>query len=276
MPNFTNQDFESHAEQITRSFQAGESNGGSTLNDLVTKVAKDLNLTPEQVSRLCKRVNVKNFEVKFAAMDGDKNVKFELAQPEQVVASLFKDAEIKTAEVADLYPDLPKPTPLPLLDSVKLASAEAHAARTASFLPTTPPVDILYERARKMTEVLEGRAKQADDAWNSAVNGVIARTKGIRWDHDAFEKSALCLVGDVAVPELEQVRSTLGMPALGLDQTKVAALVDRIDVKPTQEALLIKRAADARKSCYENVTAAQASAEARDGYHAKLKELLRG
>lgn len=276
MPNFTNQDFESHAEQITRSFQAGESNGGSTLNDLVTKVAKDLNLTPEQVSRLCKRVNVKNFEVKFAAMDGDKNVKFELAQPEQVVASLFKDAEIKTAEAADLYPDLPKPTSLPLLDSVKLASAEAHAARTASFLPTTPPVDILYERARKMTEVLEGRAKQADDAWNSAVNGVIARTKGIRWDHDAFEKSALCLVGDAAVPELEQVRSTLGMPALGLDQTKVAALVDRIDVKPTQEALLIKRAADARKSCYENVTAAQASAEARDGYHAKLKELLRG
>lgn len=276
MPNFTNQDFESHAEQITRSFQAGEGNGGGSLNDLVTKVAKDLNLTPEQVSRLCKRVNVKNFEVKFAAMEGDKNVKFELAQPEQVVATLFKDAEIKTAEAADLYPDLPKPATEPLLDSVKLASAEAHAARAASFIPATPPVDILYERARKMTDVLEGRAKQADCAWNSAINEVIGRTKGMRWDHDTFEKSALCLVGDAALPELEQVRSALGMPALGLEQTKVAFLVDRIDVRPTQEALLIKRAADARKSCYENVAAAQTSAEVRDGYHAKLKELLRG
>ncbi len=276
MPNFTNQDFESQAEQITRTFQAGDGNGGSSLNDLAIKAATDLNLTPEQVTRLCKRVNVKNFEVKFAAMEGDKNVKFELAQPEQVVAALFKAAEVKSAEAADLYPDLPKPEAPQLLDSVKLASAEANAARAASFLPTTPPVDILYERARKTTELLEGRAKQADAAWNSAISGVLERTKGIRWNHDNFEKSALCLVGDAAIPELEQVRSALGLPPLGLDHTKVAALVDRIDVAPTQEALLIKRAADARKSCCEHAAAAQTSAEARDSYAARLKELLRG
>lgn len=275
MANWTNQDFELRAKEAVGAFQAGEGKGGSSLTELVTKTARDENLTPEQVSRFSKRVNVLCFETKFAAKQGDKNVEFELVDPASVVNQLFKEASLKTAETHDLYPDLPGPQAEELPAEIKIASAEGHAERTAKMLGNSAPIDVQYNRACKLTETLEGRAKQANAAWWTAIEPVLTIAKRLRWDHDRFEKSALCLLGGDAVEELETVRESLGMCKLDLPTEKVASLVDRLDAAPTPEALRIKTAAAARAECMKYAAAATEAARVRDALKIKLNEALK-
>lgn len=277
MAQWTNVEFDAAADGIAQSFFAGHANNGASLNELATKCARDNALNPEQISRLCKLVNTRTFETKLAAMQGDKYVEFPVADADVVSSALMKTAAL-AGRHQDPYPALPdglaslRETPEP--EGMKIASAHTNAMRVCAALKSEP-VDVQHHKAKLAAERHKDGAERAEVEWAEALRAVVAKTAGIRWDHDAFEKSALVATDGEGLYELNQIRETLGMPPLEVPEGKMAELLDRVEAADSAAAQLIGRATRARKACAEHL-AKQASAEAdRDRLWAETLKGLR-
>lgn len=278
MSRWSNSEFDAAADGIARSFFAGQGNGGASLNELAVKCSRDNALNPEQIGRLCRLVNTRAFETKLAEMQGDKYVQFPVADADAVNSQLCDMAVPKTAELSDPYPVLSdglaslRETPEP--ESMKIASAMASAQAICRALPTEPP-DVLHRRFKAAAERHAGLASQAEAEWATALRGVVEKTSHMRWDHDAFEKSALAHTNGAGLFELNTVRETLGMEALVIPDEKLASLVDRLDAAETPAARLIKVAAAARLKCADHLAKADHAAKERDRYWVETLACLR-
>lgn len=279
MSRWTNADFVDAADNITKAFFAGQNNGGASLNELATKCARDNSLNPEQIGRLCRLVNTRAFETKLAVMQGDKYVQFPVSDADVVSSDLASAASLKTASAPALYPDLPdglaslRETPEP--EALKLASEYANAQRVCDALKSEP-ADVLHKRAKSAAERHDGLAQQAEVEWATAMRALVEKTAGIRWDHDAFEKSALVHTNGACLFELNEIRSILGKEPLDVPEGKLASLLDRIDAPETPAARLMKVASEARVKCAEHLAKAEAAAAERDRRWAETLEGLKG
>lgn len=273
MSQWTNVDFDQAADNIVRSFLAGQGNGGDSLNELTTKCARDNSLNPEQIARLCRLTNTRAFETKLAEMQGDKYVQFPVADADVVNMTLVENASMKTAALCeDAYPTLGdslaslRETPEP--EQMKLAAIYADGMRVCKALPSEDP-DILHRRAKQAAERHRGLAEQAEVAWATALRTVVEKTAGSRWDHDAFEKSAFVCTNGNCLFELNSIREVLGMERLDVPNEKVASLLDKIDAPETAVARLLKDAVAARVKCAENLSKADAAETERDRWWAE-------
>lgn len=267
MAKWASGEFDEAAGGIARAFLAGQGNGGASLNDLTTKCARDNALNPEQINRLCRLVNVMTFETKSAEMKGDKYVQFSVADGDVVCGQLQDAASTKQASF-DAYPELEdrmgslRETDEP--EGMKIASA-MEAAKVIC-RATRGPADIdVYLSAKSAAERHRSDAGRDEVAWAEALRKVVEKTAGMRWDHDAFEKSALSLTEGDCLEELNAIREALGRPPLDLQLDKMAELLDRLEAAPTAEAHLVKRATAARKSCAVNLNKMAAAEAVRDG-----------
>lgn len=278
MSRWTNAEFDSAADRIAQSFFAGQNNGGASLNELSVKCARDNALNPEQIARLCRLVNTRAFETKLAEMQGDKYVEFAVADSDVVCSELSGAASLKTAAAEDAYPDLSdalaslRETEEP--EAMKVAAIHANAQRVCDAVKTEP-VDVSHRKAQAAAEKHAAYAEQMEAAWATALRTVVEKSAGIRWDHDAFEKSALVHTDGACLYELNEIRSILGMEALDIPVEKMAALLDRIEAPVTPAAKLMKTAAEARVRCADHVAKADAAARDRDAYWARTVESLR-
>lgn len=278
MSRWTNADFDAAADRLTKAFFVGNGNGGASLNELSVKCARDNSLNPEQIARLCRLVNTRAFETKLAEMQGDKYVQFTVADADAVAAELCDGAAMKTASLEDVYPALGdslaslRETPEP--EGMKIAAAYANAQRVCKALPTEAP-DVLHRHAKYAAEQHTGYANQAEVEWATAMRALVEKTSHIKWDHDAFEKSALVHTNGDCLIELNEVRSLLGMPSLDIPQEKMAELLDRIDAPATPASHLVKTAVAARAKCAEHLAKAEAATIERDKRWTETLEALR-
>jgi len=278
MSRWTNDDFAAAADSIAKAFFVGQNNGGASLNELATKCARDNSLNPEQIGRLCRLVNTRAFETKLAEMQGDKYVQFPVADADVVSSELAGAASLKTASADGGYPELPdglaslRETPEP--EGMKLASEYADARRVCDAIKSEP-ADVVHRRAKHAAERHAGLAEQAEAEWATAMRAVVEKTAGIRWDHDAFEKSALVHTGGACLFELNEIRSILGMEPLDVPAEKMAALLDRIEATETPGARLMMTAAKARLKCAEHLAKAEEAGAERDRRWAETLEGLK-
>lgn len=266
MASWDNNQYDQNATEIAKTFCAGQGQNGSNLTDLVEKVARDNSLSGEQIRRLARTANVKTFGVKFDEMKTasaeDRNVEFQLADENEVLRRLAGTAEavIKTAYAAptqNKFPDLEddfRAVRRPVPQEEKTASTFEVDVRASS-----PHKEIM--RLQRLQEEATIRSKQASTAWHYALEGVLHATRKSNWtldDSANLEKTAVALYGVNVIPELNIVRRLKGEAELvGLTEEKVASLRDKIVVKETDAARLIKTASDARCEWAEYDGAAQ-------------------
>jgi hypothetical protein len=262
MATWDNSDFDREASELARVFWAGQGLNGVPLNDLATKVARDHDLNPEQVRRLCRAANTKAFEQKFASLAGedDRSPSFPLADAEVVVQNLYQavaHAEVaKTASYEDAYPALADELrPSPAVETEKVAFFDPTEI-DQHLSPTRRP-EVELQRTEKNAHELSLLKMENDCTWSDELNALHARTRFLDWNHDAFEKNAVALYGGDALPELDSLRQLLKLPPIGEglareDVTaKLASLQDRWVGAPDESIHILKRAMDARRTYTE-------------------------
>lgn len=245
MAKWTNKVFDEQATKLAQTFWAGIDQNGATLTELVTKTARDHGLNPEQIERLARVTNSKAFEAKFAAMKSasDRHVEFPVADAKAVIAAFCGEvaASGSAVKTAALYPDLASDAPV----ATNYFDGAGRREKTAAVAtPRRPEAE--YFKLRDARVELDLQLKQAENRWTTAVDTLVAQTKLVYWDHDAFEKDALAVIGIDALPELNVVRSRRKMAALDIPTEKVAEILDRLVGSETRDTTVLKTACEAR------------------------------
>lgn len=239
--------YEDAALQIAKDFAASE--GTSTINELSTKVARDNNLDAEGIRTMVRLANVSAFQELFAkkASDGDRMVEYDLGDPELVVTALYSEAKEKVASAgANRDNDAEYDRHIDYFGAFeKVAKSEEEVAEEEleeEAEADAPIVDKkkvkqLFSKAKKKMEEQE---KEARVAWmrNMEDASQTLRVIGVEasFSKEAFDKDAICLLGDTVVPELRALNLfTRGNKELSIaGGVKTAQVVERHVVLPNE------------------------------------------
>lgn len=246
MSTWTNTDYEQQAAEISRSFWAGQDLQGSSLSELATKVARDNNLNPEQIRRLCRATNKIAFAQKHAEMSGtDRSPDFTPVDSETVLSTLHAAVANNSVKVAEeLYPELPNEYARKSVEVEKVAEAPPK------------PRDLVVERIKLAREVedLGHERRWLNVTWEAKLAELHELAKRYDFQHDDFEKNAVALFGGDALPELNTLRTVLGRPTLEANPatlSKLGHLQETWLGAPTDASNLLKAAVDARTKFME-------------------------
>jgi hypothetical protein len=256
--------FEAEAAKIASAYRAGANQNGSSINALAAKVARDNNLTEQQIQRLVRATNVAMFDQEYGALKQagapDRIVEFDTGDPDIVIRELYKDATPATVKAASAarYPELsdqlavlrgrPQPT-------TKIASVDDHLVAIEKALGKDPPVERQILRLQKAAEEIRVRVKTAELTWNSTMREIGSHQRNLYFDRDDFEKTALALYGGDVLPEINALRSDRKLPPLQINLEKLAELSDRLVGESTRETDLLKQASTAREHYFKLIAA---------------------
>jgi len=221
------EDYEKMARDIVGDFINNE----VSLVDGVAKTADEEGLNPDQTKNLVQLSNViahlKLFDKKD---DGDKNVEFEPADPDDVMKKIYKPEktpETPKEEGSDVdlspFPDLMRMieeccTPL---------SEETSEKATETTSPRKRGIMII--RIRKVAEELKNRNLEARHRYTEGIDKLAMQFRKLYGpDHATFEKEGYVLFNARAVPVFNDIRHMLKKPAVSIteDNVKMACVVD--------------------------------------------------
>ena len=237
------EDYQREGRRLANAFLAGQGMGGTSLDTLIEKTSRDQGLLPEQIRRLSRATNTEMFSLKYASMKGaqDRRVDFDPVDGDALIRKLQSVAP-PTAPVAEktaaLYPDIRN-------------HRRAHFApfeKQASFVPPVHTVspEIRWRHLKKIASDLPVELMQLDIQWQSLTKDVAASCNNDTFDHDAFEKNAVAVLGSSVLAELNAVRAALRLPESSLSQDKVASLEDRLVGHPDKLTAKLASAMSAR------------------------------
>jgi len=261
----------SEDEFISRAKTLAKAHVGSKtpLNDLVEKVAREAELSPDAIRTLGRLTNVavfqEMFQQKTAAAEPDRMIEFEPGDPEVVIARVVKSADLQTAadtsgdKVAEELPDLMRAVRRPFDDSGtdKVASAEATEREA--------PRHLQVMRLRKLADELSVSITKEAMLWEDGVTALaktFRRAPGYGPSHVDFEKAAMADIGADALPELEVIREELRLPALGLVRSKIAELGEFFTYEASPELTRLTAVVNHRRT-YETLKQAHADVSAK-------------
>lgn len=209
------------------------------LNDSIIKLARSRDMTQEQIKRLCEATNNVTFNKLFKQNKtaSDRIVEFDVADASVILNSLIKRAEVKTAELV-----VPASALSELKDEMHtIRHPEPSMEKTASTFelrPSTGQLDIEIDRRTitKAREHLQIEKLACDMQYRDAINALRNQFRRL-YDaapFETFEKNAVALYGDTAVPHLSVLRTLMNKPDVeynisGLE--KRAGLVDDSSVE---------------------------------------------
>lgn len=206
-----------------------DNNGESSLNDLATKVAQDGGLNPEGVRTLVRLANVSAFQELFPKKAGeDKNIEFDLGDPEAVLSKLHSGARDKLASVEhegatrtffqDYYG--------PMTEEEKIAEAPAPEPEPVRVSPK-----VASHTLQRVRQSLEEQREEHTQHWLAEMEKgaqVYRAEFGLQSfaEKTAFEKDVISLAGESVGPELQLlsflVAGKTARVCAGEDLTKVA------------------------------------------------------
>lgn len=264
---WTEDEFVTRAKTLAKAYVGTK----TPLNDLVEKVAREAELTPDSIRTLGRLTNVavfqEVFQQKAAASDPDRMVEFEPGDPEVVIQRVVKSAAVQAAaaeeKVAGLreLPDMMRELRTPYEVSEKVASEEAAPVERSA------PRQLEIMRLRKMADELDVTAKMTSDRWETGVSklaAVFRKAPGYGPSYQEFEKAALAELGASAVPELNTVREELRLPPLTISAEKIASYADHHASADTAELRACGELIRTREQ-YQIMRVAQAQVKSRLG-----------
>lgn len=236
------------------------------LEEGLAKVAIDQGLNPDQIKNLVQLANTMAHLTLFdQKTDGDKVIEFVPADPAAVIKRVFTNGEppedaSTPAEVlrseSDFFSDLPD-----LLDKVRdmirkpeeLMTAPESETKNTGVSPTKRQMLII--RIRKVASELENKKHETAFEYKDTLDKLASDyAKLYGPSYAEFEKDALALRGELALPVLADMRRCLRLPRLDTSpgMLKSARVVDS-ESKPMKLLdRLIKLNSD-----YENYAEAQ-------------------
>lgn len=250
MSVWTEDQFAARAKELAKAHVGAK----TPLNDLIEKVAREAELTPDAIRTLGRFANVAVFQEMFsqkaAAADPDRMVEFEPGDPEVVIQRVVKSAQIQAAaqpeetKTAAAIPDMMRSVRGYATTLEKVADYTEPEERQA-------PKQLQTLRLRKMADELEVTVKVAGQRWEDAIQKLayaFKKAPGYGPSYDEFEKSALAEWGLGVLPELTALRQDLRLPTLRITSEKVASFSDRHVVSDTPELTQLSAAIAAREN----------------------------
>lgn len=250
MSVWTEDQFASRAKDLAKAHVGAK----TPLNDLLEKVAREAELTPDAIRTLGRFTNVAVFQEMFsqkaASADPDRIVEFEPGDPEVVIHRVVKSAQIQAdarpadVKVASEIPDLMRQVRGYATELEKEAAYVDAEERQA-------PKPLQTLRLRKMADELGVTVKAASQRWDDAMAKLASafkRAPGYGPSYEEFEKAALAEWGRNAVPELTALRQDLRLPKLSVSSEKIASFSDRHVSEDTQELRTLSSAISAREN----------------------------
>jgi len=204
------------------------------LNDSITKLAKSMDLSQEQVRRLCEATNNTTFNKVFHESDktaADRMVEFKVADPSQILGTAIKEASADTNAKTAAYELRPLDDEM---HTVRHPAPEYEERTKVAFelRPQTHASDEVDRRT--MVKVLDNMRHQKLAADMEYLDDVVSLRGQFRRLYDVvpfdqFEKVAAARFGNEAVGPLNEIREMMGMPQANYDISrleKVAGFVD--------------------------------------------------
>lgn len=239
MRNLRPEDYEKLAQTVVDTFIDHD----TPLSDGVVKVARELELNPNQIRNLTQLSNVNAHLRLFEKRAEDKIVEFTPVDPRAVIHAVLQESTTeKTASDDERYNrDLDffgdfaqrKSEPTEKLAEVEDNGKPAHGPDYRTNLVL---------RLQKVAEELNSQRLQHAHTYVEELDKLASEfAKLYGPDFGSFEKDAVSRFGQLAVPTLNDIRSRLRMDKIGMDTvsriTKVARVVD----DETPEMLSLKK-----------------------------------
>lgn len=258
MSVWTEDQFASRAKDLAKAHVGTK----TPINDLVEKVAREAELTPDAIRTLGRFTNVAVFQEMFsqkaASAEPDRMVEFEPGDPETVIQRVVKSAAIQSAaqptseKTAIELPDMMQSVRFPGDETAKEASAPDE-------LPRSAPRNLEQMRLRKMAQELEVTAVQTAQRWESGMAKLAAifkRAPGYGPSFHDFEKDAMAEWGGSVRAELEALRQDLRLPPKGVLSDKEASFFDTHVVVESEPLRILRQVVSDREN-YEIIKLAR-------------------
>lgn len=237
----THEEFLAEGEALARAYCSAKDIGGDDPNALVEKSARDKGLNAEQIRRLGRATNVALFGVKYAAAAGqtDRRVEFPPVDPETVIAKLqAPEPEGPVKLAAEMYPSFPT------------APGQEKVAEAVTEAPYVSPRVAWVERDNlwRICRDLPNEVGALQEKWASTLKPLIATCRGAYHDHLEFEKTAVAVLGEDVVEELNWLRDALKMPRLTAEREKFAEAREYLVGVPNASTEKLKVAMETREA----------------------------
>jgi hypothetical protein len=204
--------YEEAAQKIGKEFAENRGNNTVSINQLATKVARDNNLNPEGIRTMVRLANVAVFEEVFHKQAGatDRMFEFEVGDPEVVINTLFQETKTAMDKVAaapcgydfgaDYYGDLEAPVQ---------KVAEAPVEEVAAYISPMAVKQRMIQAQEKLAMEKQEHEFEWVEALEKAAKLMMVAAPSIP-ACVTFEKDALSMLGDGAVPEITVLRQMTG------------------------------------------------------------------
>jgi hypothetical protein len=214
-----------------------------SLNDSITKLAASMDLSHEQVRRLCEATNNVAFNKMFNARDktaSDRIVEFPVADPKVVLESAIKEASAVDFSKTAAY-EL-----RPLRDEMQQVRHPEPAPEsfTKVAFELRPQAQHSDEKDRRtMAKVLDNMRHQKLAADMAYLDGVVSLRGQFRRLYDVvpfaqFEKAAAARFGDEAVGPLNEIREMMKLPQVDYNISRLIKVAGFVDDTTTEMQLL--------------------------------------
>jgi hypothetical protein len=250
MPNWNEAEYVERAKVLARSHVASQ----KPINDLAEKVARDHALNPDEIRTLVRMTNVQVFGEKFASMSGDdKNVVFDVGDPELVIHKIVNDTGVSPVESANIYNDKLAHEIPDFMTEIRLGHkfdepVQEKVASDEIEIPL-PRRDMLILCTEKLAEDMQIESLVNGQKWDekiAQINQRLRRAPGYGLSFDTLEKNAFASLGEEARPELQAIADGLRRKEPLLDFTKVGYLQEHHVPETSPELETLKEALEAR------------------------------
>lgn len=227
MAYVTENDYKKMAEAISTDLISNK----VALNDSISKLASSMDLSHEQIRRLCEATNNVTFNQLFQSKDktaSDRIIEFDVADPDKILGSLIKKAE----HISEFQQDA-----ISLLEyrSLRDDVQPPETTKEASLFELRPEPRVNKEAnvrtIRKTLDFLRSEKIATELAFIDAISGLHKEFRKLYRDtsFEKFEKSAAVIHGTDAVPVLDALRAKMKLPEVNYDFTvlqKYAGVID--------------------------------------------------
>jgi hypothetical protein len=253
-------DFDKMAQKIVSDYLERE----IPLDDGLAKVSEEAELGPDQIQNLVHTANTLAHLTLFEKKSGDKMVEFSPADPDIVLKKVYKhgqempessepcpESASPISQISDFFGDFPD---LSKKIQEALGTETAPAVSLEGNDGATPHrKSMMIIKIRKVASELNNRRLTSALEYKEELDKLAAEFAKLYGPNYAdFEKDALALRGDAAIPVLTDIRTCLRMPPEVPSFDKKASVVD--DKTPEMQSLdkLIKLSEshqDCEKAC---------------------------
>ena len=213
----TDLNFDKLADDVSGGFYED----GTPLNEGVIKVAKDLQLNPEQTRRLVERTNTLA-TVKLVKTAKDKKAEIKLADFEEVRQVTHPSRPKETVKTASDQGDVPRSFPN-LRAAERFRGIQFPTLEKKASAPAENHLSTIFQEEKRIQELT--RQKLATELQvQDSLDYIISEFS--KWQTPDFQKfacEAITLHGEIAAPALTKIAEYIGEPA---DFEKVAYAID--------------------------------------------------